>query len=370
MLRRKVGQGRNRVGAMRGTQSFAMSELKLGELPLQPGFDVIAEIISSFTDAPLAFVSLPNSDSEKSVFESLFAAPEPNWRALDKDSLRNALCSYVCSIGCALIIEDVGEHDLASEFGVASFLGVPIRGARRDVVGTLCAVDVTPRSWSARDLERLQKFAIVIENQIQIHAALIESERDRALLSAEVAARRANEARLQKISTLDPLTGVFNRRGFEERAAMEAARSNRFRSELCVAIADLDHFKSINDTFGHDVGDAVLKATAETLQETLRTSIDVVARLGGDEFAILLPETGALGALTALERCRVALETLDLGHVGVDRPVTASFGVSLFDGDSLEASLKRADQALYAAKRAGRNRVSHADAPETALESA
>lgn len=174
---------------------------------------------------------------------------------------------------------------------------------------------------------------------------------------------KANE-RLRRMATTDQLTDVANRRYFEEsaRRAIEVARRNE--RPLSLVLVDTDHFKSINDTWGHPVGDKVLQAVSAVLVANARQA-DLVARVGGEEFAVLMPEAGIGMAATAAERMRAALEADVRPRVPVlgDRDVTASFGVSSFDHaeDDLEQLLSTADEALYTSKAQGRNRVTVAN---------
>jgi len=156
----------------------------------------------------------------------------------------------------------------------------------------------------------------------------------------------------------DELTGLANRRRFMEVLELELKRSDRFDSPLALVLADLDDFKLVNDRFGHQTGDDVLRALSRVFRASLR-DVDLPARLGGEEFAVLLPETDALGAEGLAERLRAELAALELQGPGLDLVhVTASFGVAVYpeaaSGDDL---LSFADAALYAAKAAGKNRV-------------
>ncbi|OPY93058.1 MAG: Response regulator PleD [Syntrophaceae bacterium PtaU1.Bin231] len=157
----------------------------------------------------------------------------------------------------------------------------------------------------------------------------------------------------------DPLTGVGNRRHFFEEAARELSRSRRNDKPLAMLMLDIDRFKGINDAYGHDAGDAVLRALCATSLATVRT-IDVFARIGGEEFAVLLPETAVKEAEPVAERlrARLAVTPVDLPG-GKSVSFTVSVGVSAMrpGEDSCEEILKRADKALYEAKAAGRNRV-------------
>ena len=174
---------------------------------------------------------------------------------------------------------------------------------------------------------------------------------------------RADEE-TRRLATTDPLTGVFNRRTFIELAARELARSRRDGTPLSLMILDLDHFKQVNDTYGHLVGDEVLVAFANLVKDCARGG-DLVVRYGGEEFCVLLPATPLAAALALAERIRIATATVAL----TARPikVTVSIGVTAYSGGidaTLESLLARADEALDRAKHEGRDRVvglPHAD---------
>jgi diguanylate cyclase (GGDEF)-like protein len=174
---------------------------------------------------------------------------------------------------------------------------------------------------------------------------------------ADITARRQQRDDLERQATVDPLTGAFNRRYLDRRALAEASRARRSKLPLAVAVGDLDHFKDVNDRYGHKAGDAALQVFVAVLTQTLRTE-DVIARVGGDEFCVLFPGTGAGAAATALERCLKGLRTTEIDAPGARFRVSGSFGVAELRGDhGPEAALTRADEALYRAKAAGRGRV-------------
>jgi diguanylate cyclase (GGDEF)-like protein len=191
--------------------------------------------------------------------------------------------------------------------------------------------------------------------------ALVEKNRELDRANKELARRREE---LLTLSRTDALTGLFNRRYFEERLNEEFTRSRRYGSPLSLVMLDIDHFKRINDTFGHPFGDQVLKAVAQTACSRLR-EVDLMARYGGEELIALLPETSPVDALRVCERVREAIASLGLEHPGADGHVqevrlTASLGVATVPAANLtsaEALLMAADTSLYAAKGAGRNRV-------------
>jgi two-component system chemotaxis family response regulator WspR len=196
-------------------------------------------------------------------------------------------------------------------------------------------------------------------------------QRDQAFRFLRESQKNLAEANieLQKLAALDALTGIANRRRYDETLYLEWQRAQRERAQLSLMLCDVDHFKSYNDSYGHLAGDLCLKKVAAVLTEHLKRPADLAARYGGEEFAIILPETDLAGALIVAESCRRHLEQL-----GIDNPraagsnvVTMSIGVATVvpsPASSVERLLEQADQALYAAKRAGRNRVlSAADLP-------
>lgn len=160
----------------------------------------------------------------------------------------------------------------------------------------------------------------------------------------------------------DPLTGLHNRRAFERELAAERTRFERYNRPLALLLIDLDHFKRVNDTHGHEAGDAVLQQVADTIREEVR-DVDIPARLGGEEFVVLLPETVLAHALEVAERLRDAFERLEFTWQGTAVPLRASIGVSACPScvPDPRALVRSADAALYVAKSMGRNRVVAAD---------
>ena len=163
----------------------------------------------------------------------------------------------------------------------------------------------------------------------------------------------------------DALTGLNNRRAFEEHFGSEAARYSRYNRPFALLIFDIDHFKTVNDRFGHEAGDYVLREVASVIQKSLR-NVDFAARLGGEEFVVLLPETGLEKAIEIAERVRTRMEALIPSWRGQDIPVRISAGVSSVPEcvATPDALLRSADTALYASKNAGRNRVTSAERPK------
>jgi len=166
--------------------------------------------------------------------------------------------------------------------------------------------------------------------------------------------RVQTEERLKQLATTDALTGICNRRHFDEVLASEINRAARFSSPLSLILFDIDHFKRVNDTFGHQAGDRVLTQLAVTVGNSIRT-VDLFARWGGEEFVVMLPGSDLDAGRLLAEKLRMALEKQPFSDVG---QVTCSFGVAEYaPGDNADALIKKVDRCLYHAKASGRNRV-------------
>jgi diguanylate cyclase (GGDEF)-like protein len=179
---------------------------------------------------------------------------------------------------------------------------------------------------------------------------------------------RESNARVQLLSITDELLGIFNRRYLNEKLLEEIHRAQRYKRPLSIVIADLDHFKNVNDRYGHQAGDEVLKCFARLAQSRLRQSSDWIARFGGEEFVFVLPEAAGDGAVVVAEKIRQACSCAPLLTTTAGINVTASFGVAelqLEEGRApaaqLDFLLRSADAALYRSKNGGRNRVTRAE---------
>jgi diguanylate cyclase (GGDEF)-like protein len=161
-----------------------------------------------------------------------------------------------------------------------------------------------------------------VKERERSHVMVVEAKRELERSNQQLL---ENEAKIRELMLTDWLTGVANRRHLDERLRDEIARQQRYGNAFCVIMADLDHFKVVNDTFGHDVGDKVISAFAKTINENVR-GVDFVSRYGGEEFLIIMPETQKVGAVQLAERIRIALHTLITPPM--DKPVSASFGVT------------------------------------------
>jgi diguanylate cyclase (GGDEF)-like protein len=225
-------------------------------------------------------------------------------------------------------------------YRTSSFVAVPVR-ASRDILGIICVTDRRDNQpFTHEDVSTLRGIAA---------PAALALGRERALLQAEAYAHAA---------AVDPLSGAFNRRHFHVRLEEELQRSRRHEIQLALLMIDIDDFKSVNDSFGHLAGDTVIKGIADIMRRSVRV-FDVCARFGGEEFAIIMPGSGTASATSVAERIRERIESFrpaDRTLEGLS--ITASVGLAVSStGISAREIIARADQALYLAKRAGKNRV-------------
>ena len=230
-------------------------------------------------------------------------------------------------------------------------------------------------SHSRDDLVDAQQFALeqekhansAKENLIEAqkrHQEDLEYKVEERTLELEVTLRELSEANneLERLNAIDPLTGAHNRRHFDKRLRSEGRRSRREQTPLSLIIIDVDHFKSINDRYGHDGGDECLKHVTRVFQNHIHRPTDDLCRIGGEEFAVILPNTDIEGALHVAESMRRGLESSPLVYGNESIQLTASAGLSttiIVDEDHAQRLFKFADELLYEAKSAGRNRVEY-----------
>jgi len=247
---------------------------------------------------------------------------------------------------------EIRDHACYKKFGLETYIGAPLV-ADGQPFGTLNFSSPVPRSrpFTDGELELTRLFARWIGLEIQL-------EQRTAALTGEIEARKRAEARLRQLATTDELTSVSNRRHFLEVSEPEFKRARRHERALSVIMLDADHFKIINDSYGHHVGDQVLRELARQCKELLREN-DIIGRIGGEEFAITLPETTSPSARRVAERIREALARVEIPQDMGSLRFTVSMGISsLKKGDvDFTGLMKRADQAPYEAKSAGRNRT-------------
>ncbi|AMW04107.1 diguanylate cyclase [Gemmatimonas phototrophica] len=261
--------------------------------------------------------------------------------------------------GQPVLVEDLDTHELYE--GVRHVWGIEgIEIPIRSVIALPFSIDRGQYGVflvrRTRDQERFGPADLEFAQAV-ITAAVAVIQRAQMVEST-----MADNARLEQLAQTDPLTQLLNRRALTERITAEMERALRYDSTLALLMIDLDHFKRVNDTYGHLVGDDVLRDVAQLLSDTIRGS-DIVARYGGEEFLVLLPETDDAGAESFADRIRAAVEEHQFASDslgGEPLRLTASVGVAVYPAariESVEDLFARADAALYRAKADGRNRV-------------
>ena len=311
----------------------ALHRLEVLDTAPEDPFENVVTLVRNVLGVAMATVSLVDRDRQ------WFKAR----RGLDGDETPRGIsfCTHTIQQREPLIVEDaLLDPRFASSplvLGpphIRSYAGIPLRTPDGYNVGSLCAMHNVPRTFTPAEIAILGNLAKVVSDQLE----------------------------LRLIAQHDFLTGALTRRGFVDQAEREIARSHRYGRPSTLVMLDVDHFKSVNDTYGHAAGDQVLHQLAELAVTTLRPS-DVLGRLGGEEFALLLPETTAEDALAVAERLRLALAGYPI-RLSDDRTlrITASLGIATWAGDTMvEGWLARADAMLYAAKAGGRNQTRLAD---------
>jgi diguanylate cyclase (GGDEF)-like protein len=306
----------------------ALDSLEILDAPRDEYFDRTVGLIKSIFGVPIALVSV--IDAHRQVYKACEGL------AADEYERKESFCAYTILETKPMVVPDTAKdprfagHTLVvGEPRLRFYAGVPLRTRDGHNIGTICAIDTKPRKFAARDVE-------VLENLAQLTMDYIE---------------------LRQMATFDPLTGVMSRRAFTAASLRAFALAERHKHNLSLIVLDIDHFKSINDTYGHAAGDEVLSEAAAVCAKSLR-STDLFGRIGGEEFAVLLPHTDRAGALEVAEKLRKIIAALPFEPDGEQRQVTASFGVATLDitTTDFDSMMVRADGALYRAKAEGRNR--------------
>ncbi len=307
----------------------ALQRLAILDTPPEEPFDNVVNLVRTVLGVPISAVTLVDRDRQWfKAIAGLDALETPR---------SESFCAFAIRQRAPLLIPDATLDSRVADYPavtrdphVRSYAGVPLVTSDGYNIGALCAVDTKTREFTEGELDILRNFARIVVNEME----------------------------LRRIAERDQLTGALTRRGFIEKANQEIARCQRHGRTASLIVLDVDHFKSVNDTWGHPAGDIVLRDLATTLDTTGRAT-DLLGRLGGEEFAMLLPETGTPEAQAAAERFRAAVETRPIA-VAPTRTiaVTASFGIAMLDETITTAEdwIARADGPLYQAKREGRNR--------------
>jgi diguanylate cyclase (GGDEF)-like protein len=295
----------------------------------EEAFERITRLVKSVLQMPMAVVSLV--DRDRQWFKSR--------QGLSTSETRRdiSFCTHTIQDTQPLIVPDALADPRFAESPIVLgdphirfYAGVPLRTKDGYNLGTLCSMDTKVRELSCEQLDLLQDLAQLVVDELE----------------------------LRLLASTDSLTGAMSRRAFIDQARTDIARHDRHGASLSCVVLDIDHFKAINDTYGHAVGDLVLQHIVAVCAAELRVG-DYLSRIGGEEFAVMLPQTPLVGAAEIAERLRAALEATAISYAGKSIQVTASIGVADYTEHTggIENLLRFADSAMYDAKMDGRNQV-------------
>ena len=309
--------------------------------------DRLTRLVTRLLGVPIALVSLV--DDRGQYFPGL--AGLGGWAGEQRSApLTHSFCKHVVMSESLLLVQDAALHPLVhdnracTELGVAAYAGVPLRTAEGHTLGALCAIDTNPVDWNAEQLAILEDLAAAAMAEIELRATI------RTLV--------ATQMKLHSLVSHEELTGLLNRRGFADLANRHMALAERAQASFLIVALDLDEFKAINDTLGHEAGDAALIEIAAVLTSTCRAS-DVLARLGGDEFMLLLANSGVDEMHRVRDRLHEVLERRNQ-QLGLDRRIRASIGIAAWTSrhpKTLALLQRQADESMRADKRARRDRA-------------
>ncbi|QRM55250.1 sensor domain-containing diguanylate cyclase [Sinorhizobium sp. BG8] len=305
----------------------ALEELDLLDTPRDEGFERIVRLIKEIFTIEIGLVSL--IDAHRQWYQACSGL------SADEVPRRDSFCRFVVDGEEPIIVHDTtrdpqfAQHPaVTGESHIRFYAGVPLKTKDGHTVGTVCAIDRRPRTFGNKDLLILEELAGVAMDRIQ----------------------------LLKLATTDSLTEALTRRTLKQEADGLISVALRHQHDLSCIVLDIDHFKRVNDTYGHAAGDEVLQAVAATCRSVLRAG-DLFGRFGGEEFVIILPHLDTRGALTVAEKVRAAISSQPVHGSYGSLNVTASFGVSALSivTKDIETMLAQADAAMYQAKHNGRN---------------
>lgn len=304
----------------------------------QKTVDIMADLVG----VPAALIMRVRDEQELEVLVASSAPGTVHQRGRVVPRHSGLFCDVAMRGNGALLVPDATEDERFSGSGAAndgmiSCLGMPLLWPDGQPFGSICVMDSRANRYSARYERLLGQFREIVS----AHLALLFQQH-------ELKARNRRDA----------LTGACTRREFFDTGRAELKRARRYGHPICVLLLDFDHFKTINDRFGHAGGDAVLKLLSRRIMDSLRNS-DRYYRFGGEEFVIILPHSELEDALRVAERIRVLVETRPVEHADRTIEVTVSIGISRLEGagESLDDLVAKADRGLYIAKEGGRNRI-------------
>lgn len=329
----------------------ALESLEILDTPADPYLDALTRLARDLFGVKTALISL--IDNDRQWFKSR--------QGLDVTETPRSVsfCGHAILQSEPMVVEDSHRDSrfcdnplVQSAPHVRFYAGHPLFDAEHQALGTLCLLDPATRRLKRKELLRLRDLAYLVQGYLQLRQRAHQADQLRDALDRE-----------QRKGMLDPLTQLWNRAGLLHFLPLEQAVAARSGLQVGLIYCDLDHFKRVNDEYGHDAGDHVLWESARRMSAAVRPQ-DVVTRNGGEEFVILALIHDEQGLLQIAERIRLAIADQPMTVDNAQLQQTASLGCTLLgSGENSTAALKRADQALYRAKHGGRNRTELAPSP-------
>lgn len=306
----------------------ALREYRILDTEPDESFERITRIVSAALRVPMAAITLV--DADRQWFKSRIGVN------LNETPRSASFCAHTMIGDTAMVVPDamldprfLDNPVVLGDPRIRFYAGFPLVSPGGMPLGAVCALDIEPRTASPEELGLLKDLAALVVEQLN----------------------------LRLLASTDDLTGSLRREAFFEAASRELRLSHQYEWPTSCLMIDADHFKSINDNHGHEVGDEALAALVEAIKSGLR-STDIVGRIGGEEFAVLLPRTSLAAALGVAERIRKQVSAIEIQAMPDPIKFTISAGVAdAMEGENITKLLHRADVALFRAKQSGRNKV-------------
>jgi len=322
-------------------------DTELLDTPIDQRFERITRMLARVLDVPIASFTL--LDNDRLYFKSVQGL------YTTEHGRRESFCGHAIHGDETMVVEDATRderfHDnplVTGNPNIRFYAGCPVRAPDGQKIGALCAIDRKSREMDMVSLQILRDLAGMIENELRLD----QLNRQNSDLSEKLTTA-------ERLAMIDPLTRLWNRAGIMNVFRREWAESLRNETPIGVVMADIDHFKKVNDTYGHAVGDEVLQEMAKRLTASLRIE-DAIGRTGGEEFLMLLSNCGQDKLFSTLERIRQEVTAAPVQSEKGPIPVTLSFGgvcAPASNEHDMTDMMKSADDLLYKAKHEGRNRV-------------
>ena len=331
----------------------AVADLEILDTPTEAAFEEAVQLAAMICGTPIALVTI--LDGERQWFKAKLGI------TITETPVRDAFCAHAIEQDDLFIVPDAEldprfQHNplVTGEPRIRFYAGMPLQTPSGFAAGTICVIDTVPRELSPQQRSALDMLARQVATQFELRDKI--QKLDQALKAKDLAESQLKKANqlLLELAVTDDLTGLHNRRFFDDHLEIEFALALRHKFPLSILLFDIDDFKAINDNFGHEEGDNILRQVAKALGRGARTS-DIVARYGGEEFAVVLSNTTAESALALAERIRSMVQSAFSRQL----PVTVSVGVSSISSftPDFTSLVRAADDALYQAKATGKNRV-------------